>query len=309
MLKKTERNAAIKYNDLIYEIDAENNGIRIAKYIGNARRAEIPSEIDGKPVVSLGPYVFAEVEDAGEGRFKAAVAKNGKDTPYEVILPDTLKYISYCAFYGCENMTEIDIPETVTEIGGSAFAFCKNLRRIKFPASVDTVNRSMFRNCKQLKEAVISGNVRAIGFIAFENCVSLEKVVLPDSVCSIEMRAFCGCKSLRRIKLPDNEITFGNGAFAESGLVDMTIPETNYIPEAMFHNCRELEQVTIIKGLSEIQSDAFSGCESLEIALFPEGVKKIGSRAFGGCKALERLSPVDADAVYGNEVWKGTRFY
>ncbi|MBR1592455.1 MAG: leucine-rich repeat domain-containing protein [Ruminococcus sp.] len=309
MPRETELNTSAVHDDFIYEADTENNGIRIVKYVGNSRHVEIPREIDGKKTVSLGAYVFAETEDAGAGRFKAVVAGNGQSTPYEIILPYTLKYISYCAFYGCENITEINIPETVTEIGSSAFAFCRNLRRIKLPAGVDDVSRSTFRNCTGLKEAVISGNVRTIGFIAFENCVSLERIILPDSVRTIEMRAFCGCKSLRHVKLPDCGITFGNGVFAESGLIDMNIPETGYIPQAMFHKCKELEQVTVARGLSEIGEDAFSGCEALESVLFPQGVKKIGSRAFCGCEALERLSPIDTDAVYGDDVWKDTQFY
>ena len=123
------------------------------------------------------------------------------------------------------------------------------------------------------------------------------------------MRAFCGCKSLRQIRLPNHAVVFGNGAFAESGLVEMHIPETACLAEAMFHNCKELEQIVVEKGLTEIQSDAFSGCESLEKVLFPEGVRKVGSRAFFGCEMLERLSPIDADASYGDDVWNGTPFY
>lgn len=296
------------YNDFVYGPDNDNKGLRLIKYIGSACKVEIPAEINGERVVSLGSYVFVDIDDAGEGRFKADVAKNGKATPYEIILPQGLEYISYCAFYGCENIKRILIPESVTEIGSSAFAFCQQLESIKLPSGISILNRSMFRNCCSLKEAVLTGKVGSIGFIAFENCRSLEKVVLPDSVSSIEMRAFCGCSSLRNIKLPDNDIEFGNGAFAESGLVEVSIPHTSFISEAMFHNCRELESLRVSEGLEEIRADAFNGCISLETVYFPEGVRMIGSRAFCGCEALESLSPVEPDAVYGDDVWKGTNF-
>lgn len=72
--------------------------IRITKYTGNADCVQIPAEIDGAPVVSLGPYVFVEIADAGKGTFKAVVATNGDTTPREIFLPETLRYISYCAF-------------------------------------------------------------------------------------------------------------------------------------------------------------------------------------------------------------------
>lgn len=309
MWRKTETRKMTEVNHFVYEADLENRGIRITKYTGNADCVQIPAEIDGAPVVSLGPYVFVEIADAGKGTFKAVVATNGDTTPREIFLPETLRYISYCAFYGCENIICIEIPAAVTEIGSSAFAFCKSLQHICLPSGLQILNRSMFRNCSSLQKVHISGNVKTIGFIAFENCTSLESVILPDSVSEIEMRAFCGCKSLRQIRLPNHAVVFGNGAFAESGLVEMHIPETACLAEAMFHNCKELEQIVVEKRLTEIQSDAFSGCESLEKVLFPEGVRKVGSRAFFGCEMLERLSPIDADASYGDDVWNGTPFY
>ncbi len=302
------RTVSAVYKDFVYAPDNENNGMRILKYIGSADKVKIPDEINGEKVVSLGAYVFVDTDDAGEGKFKADIAKNGKMTPQEIMLPAELKYISYCALYGCENIKSIIIPESVAEIGSSAFAFCRKLEIIRLPSGISILNRSMFRNCDSLKEAIITGNVETIGFIAFENCKALENVVLPDSVSSIEMRAFCGCSSLKRIKLPDNDIVFGNGAFAESGLIDVTIPSTSFISEAMFHNCRELESLRVSHGLKEIRADAFNGCHSLESVHFPEGVRMIGNRAFCGCEVLESLSPVETDAVYGDDVWKDTNF-
>lgn len=296
------------YKDFVYAHDSEKDGLRILKYTGSSDTVEIPAEINGEKVVSLGAYVFVDIDDVGEGKFKADVAKNAKTTPREIILPPQLEYISYCAFYGCENIKSMIIPESVTEIGSSAFAFCRSLGSIRLPSGISILNRSMFRNCDSLKEAVITGNVDTIGFIAFENCGALENVVLPESVKSIEMRAFCGCRSLKGIKLPDNDIVFGNGAFAESGLIEITILCSSFISEAMFHNCIELESVRISRGLKEIRADAFNGCISLGSVHFNDGVRMIGNRAFCGCEALESLSPVGADTVYGKDVWKDTNF-
>lgn len=76
---------------------------------------EIPDEIDGLPVTSIG---------------------------------DT-------AFRWCENLTEINIPDSITSIGLSAFAFCLNLNEITIPDSVNAIGYNAFYLCTDLTKITI----------------------------------------------------------------------------------------------------------------------------------------------------------
>ena len=48
----------------------------------------------------------------------------------DIVLPESLNYISGYAFSGCESLTKIDIPENVTSIEGFAFSGCTSLHTI-----------------------------------------------------------------------------------------------------------------------------------------------------------------------------------
>lgn len=295
-------------HDFHFTRDDEHGGIQILKYTGTSSEIVIPDSLGGMPVVSVGSYVFMDTEETDIDGVKARVAKSDRISPVSVVLPETLKHISYCAFYGCDALKDITVPDSVTEIGSSAFAMCTMLENISLPSGLTIINKSLFRRCEKLKKIVIPENVSVIDFIAFENCTSLESITLPANLERIGTRAFCGCSSLRKISFPKREIDFGNGVFAETGIVNIVIPETKCISEAMFHKCTSLEQVVVQSGLEEISSDAFSDCENLESAVFPESVKKVGDRAFYGCENLMSLPELPEGIQYGKNVWTGTSF-
>ena len=52
----------------------------------------------------------------------------GKDK--DVVIPDSVKWIGYSAFYGCKSLTSITIPNSVISIGYNAFCGCKSLTSI-----------------------------------------------------------------------------------------------------------------------------------------------------------------------------------
>ena len=85
-----------KFNFLI-----QNGEVTITKCTDKSvTEVEIPSEIDGYPVKTIGEYAF-----------------NGCKNLVSVILPKGLRHIGHKAFYDCLALTSIYIPNSVIKIG------------------------------------------------------------------------------------------------------------------------------------------------------------------------------------------------
>lgn len=56
-----------------------------------------------------------------------------------LIIPNGVTSIAYCAFQECIGLTSIEIPNSVTSIGQSAFQGCTGLTSIEIPNSVTTI--------------------------------------------------------------------------------------------------------------------------------------------------------------------------
>lgn len=82
----------------------EDGTAEITDYTGQANVLEIPAQLDGHAVTSIGDS----------------------------------------AFHGCSSLREITIPEGVISIGEHAFGACKALNVVRFPSSVTDINSRAF---------------------------------------------------------------------------------------------------------------------------------------------------------------------
>ena len=98
---------------------------------------EIPSLIDGKPVVGISDRAFY---------YESAVRS--------VILPDTLKYIGEQAFAHANNIKSIVIPSSVTEIKSNAFTECSQLADIYIKSTNITIASNAFSTTYQRSVAL-----------------------------------------------------------------------------------------------------------------------------------------------------------
>lgn len=173
----------------------------------------------------------------------------------EYILGSKVTSISSEAFNSCFNIVSINIPKTVTSIGVGAFSGCKRLVSIE----------------------VEDGNEV---YIADGNClVKLDKLTL-----------VAGCKGS---VIPVYVITIGERAFADSGIVSLSIPKyVAEIREGAFSNCKELTEITFDAEitLSNVGKNAFENCVKLESITLPDGVLTLGDGALSGCTALKTAS-------------------
>lgn len=149
---------------LIYVPNSPLN-VSVTKYNGTDSVVNIPSEVKGYAVTSIGESAF-----------------------------------SYCL-----QLTTVTIPDSVTHIGDGAFFYDAFLRTVIMPDSVKYIGPNAFWGCKSLTKVTIPKNVISIGAKAFYNCESLTKVTIPKSVTSIGTEAFKGCSKLTTVYFKSEE--------------------------------------------------------------------------------------------------------
>ena len=85
--------------------------VTVTQYQGTDTEVVIPSEIEGKPVISIGHSAFWDCTSLTS-----------------VIIPDGVTSIGDCAFYNCTDLTSVEIPDSVTSIGVHVFGDCDILK-------------------------------------------------------------------------------------------------------------------------------------------------------------------------------------
>ena len=90
----------------------ENGQITITGYNGTKIDIEIPSNIDGLPVTSI-----------GEEAFKNAMIRS-------VIIPSSVREIDWFAFSGCTCLESVSIPSSVLSIAYGAFDYCPKTMKV-----------------------------------------------------------------------------------------------------------------------------------------------------------------------------------
>ena len=232
--------------DMVYQ--ASDDAATLVCYFGADSKVDIPAELGGKPVTSIGDY----------------------------------------AFWNCRSLTKVTIPEGVTSIGESAFQSCISLTEVNIPKSVETIGDKAFETCDSLTEVTIPEGVTSIGVCAFQFCNSLTEVTIPEGVTSIGDGAFESCSSLTEVTISEGVTSIGDGAFGYcSSLTEVTIPKSvTSIGGSAFQSCSSLTKATIPEGVTSIRGSVFEGCSSLREVTIPKSVTSIESHAFYNCGAL-----------------------
>ncbi|MCI6616952.1 leucine-rich repeat protein [Ruminococcus sp.] len=199
----------------------EDGTIQLTKYNGNDTDVEIPFEINGQKVTSIGNNAFSEC-----------------NTIYSIVIPDSVTSIGNAAFSNCSTLESISIPDSVTSIGNAAFSNCSTLESISIPDSVESIGSSAFSWCERLKNIIIPDSVTIINDYTFFGCEKLESITISNNVTSIGNSAFMNCYSLLELSIPDGVTSIANCAFENCSLESIVIPKsvTSIEPYA-FYNC------------------------------------------------------------------------
>ena len=289
--------ASEKYDIYTYEVGSDGT-VTITDCDESAQGTiTIPSQIDGKPVTSIGYMAF---------RFC--------DSLTSITIPNSVTS-TFRGFDGCEKLTQINVDTANTvysSVNGVLFSKDKT-ELIKYPEGkadtsyaipngVTSIGYGAFYDCYSLTSITIPDSVTSIGTMAFEDCSSLTSITIPDSVTSIDRHAFFVCRKLNQINVDTANTAYSsvNGVLFNKGKTELIrYPEgkadTSYaipngvtsIGNSAFYGCSNLTSITIPDGVTIIDINAFQYCRSLTSITIPDSVTYISAEAFDGCDSLK----------------------
>lgn len=242
----------------------------------------IPSEVDGAPVTSVGPYAFAgTMTQSGDVDRLTGILT--------VVVPDGVTSLRERSFYYCdvESVTltgsleaimdeafryaslsgDLVIPDSVSYIGFEAFRDCHGITSLEL-RSCGFIGEGAFRICKGMETATVAEGTSALSAQQFAYCSSLTQVHLPEGLTSVGDMAFYLCSSLRSVELPSTVVSVGAEAFREN---------------------TSLSSLDTGSSLETIGPGAFYGCSALSTVSLPDTLRSVGDRAFAYCSGLTDL--------------------
>lgn len=193
--------------------------------------------------------------------------KEVTETTKNVTLP--VVEVGGAAFRNCDNLQKLTLGKNIRVIRANAIAvysvnngdFVSNLEEVVIPADsvLEEIGHNAFQNNRQLKR---------IGIVGEDGTAT---ATLPASLTYIGGYAFYGCTALTEVNFAEGAVlkTIGDAAFAGSGLVNVTMPDSvELLGHSAFAACPNLKTVTVSEKLDFTGLRAFSGNESLESVTF-----------------------------------------
>lgn len=222
-----------------------------------------------------------------------------------VQLPCTLNTFDHQVFKNCKNLTNIEIPSTLTSIDYEAFYGCDKLNKIELPMNVNYMGENVFNN-SNLVVGCYKGSY--IERYLVDNGILYYFIDGTDEENTISHTINDGFSWTLNLKT-GHFIVYCDGEM--SNYFD-EIPWGNYknfivtaeihgnclnISEYAFAECSNLEKVSIVNTVTEIQYRAFYKCGALTSITLPEFTKYIGQYAFAGTAIKEIIIPKNVTSI------------
>jgi hypothetical protein len=232
------------------------DGIRITRYTGQAERIRVPSEAFHPPLP-----VVALVSHRGDPMLP-------KHKPVTLLtIPGSVTHVAYDAFSWCEGLREVIFEDLLPgspgrTISSHAFSWCSGLQRLSFGTGQTTIEGGAYPSDNG----------------AFEDCRALTEIVFGDGPLNLEGRVFMGCMALESVTWGIGPTVIGERAFAETGLVTLSLRGVETIGPLAFEKCQKLTSVTIADGTRRIEAGAFAHCKMLSAVRIPPSVVEFSEK-------------------------------
>ena len=215
----------------------------------------------------------------------------------------------------------INVPDTVTAIADEALRGV-NAERINIPATVRTIGNRVFADARRLTTVVFEdtadhpSQLTELGIALVDNDYSLDEVLLPSKVVKLGDGAFSN-STIKRLSLPDsltavpadlaerssqlNEVTIGD-AVTEIGAAAFS--ENTSLGELRIRQADGSTKAGLPSALTTIGASAFVGTRFASLDL-PASVRTIGDSAFMTAR-LTHLGLNDGLVSVGKQAFSGT---
>lgn len=230
-----------------------------------------------------------ENQETKEAEKEAKATETFGDYEYRILDGGTVEIVKYNGAGGETVIPDSIDGKEVSRIGMSAFENTQ-VTQVSIPSTVTELEYYIFWNCSDLKKVILpeNGKLETIHKHAFSSS-GLEEINLL-AVKKIDDNAFWDCPNLQSVTLGNQLTAIGEGAFADTGLRKIDIPDSvASIGSSAFGGCVNLEEVKIGNKLAYIAENAFGGCGLTSITIGNQ-VKKIGQSAFARNNKLTEVN-------------------
>lgn len=152
------------------------------------REVTVPSELNGKPVVSISDNAFA-------------------NDPVSL----------------CRVIETLIMPDTIRHIGSFFFKGCIYLRHIKMPAELESIGNEAFRGASGLENLVIGDKCISIGSLFCADAISLRTVSIGAGIRSIGDYAFYNTPAMVGFRCSGELRALGHGSFWMNKWADLQL--------------------------------------------------------------------------------------
>ena len=223
------------------------------------------------------------ITEVSEGAFESCSSIGSVTMTNEVIS------LGKIAFRGCYSLKKVTFSDTLTTIGENCFRGCMALESVEIPKSVTKMGEGAFASCISIVSIAIPDGVTCIESSAFYNCAKLSSVKLPDGLTVIEGFAFFDCVSLTSIDFNAKLTTIKKGAFWNSGLTKVNVPDNVTTVEARAFASCPITSVRLPKNLAGFEADVFYNCVKLEYIETALSLKDLSRILKSGSQSLKSV--------------------
>ena len=272
--------------------------IRIVGCETESEVLRIPCEIEGLPVVALAADSCAHL-----------------GTVVEVVCPDSVVSIGYCAFRFDGNLRRAVLPRGLATYDSGWFRSCPRLEELTLPGALERLDASLF-DAESLRVVRIGALTSELApgmfgkskleaievdpenpFISSDGvavydkgktamlalAVPCESYEVAPTCVGVAKKAFCGFSNLKSVTLPPCVEVVGPFAFAHTGLSSFCAPrDLAHIGERAFFDCSSLEEADLGKSLRSLASHAFTSTALCEIEV-PASIEELGNPVADRC--------------------------
>lgn len=128
-------------------------------------------------------------------------------------------------------------------------------------------------------------------YLGSDTVVNVPESIDGYRVVSLGSECFLRKTNVVKVNIPSTVKSIRARAFMESGIREITIPETvTQLSGSAFYSCNNLERVIIKAPITKIEMNTFNGCSNLKSVTLPNTIREIDSYVFQNCRSLTSIN-------------------